>query len=357
MPDLIELGWNPFFEEAFAPFNAEGHSIGRVALEYQGLYRVYTEAVELLAEVTGKFHFQAESRSDFPAVGDWVVITPFASEKRAIIHKVLPRRSVFSRKVAGTLTEEQIVATNVDTIFLVQGLDGDYNLRRIERYLTVALESGAKPVVILSKADLCDEVEDRRLEVERVAMGVPVHAISSVENLGLEQLSEYIGTGLTIAFLGSSGAGKSTLINRLVGKEIQKVQEVRARDDKGRHTTVHRELIILPSGGLLIDTPGMRELQLWDAGEGLSDTFADIDSIGGECHFGNCRHENEPGCAVKEALEDGSLDGGRFENYKKMQKELEYLDSRQDARARREKERSFGKISKAIMNEKKRRYK
>ncbi|MCI0488423.1 MAG: ribosome small subunit-dependent GTPase A [Blastocatellia bacterium] len=356
MPDLNDLGWNPFFEEAFAPYKAEGHSVGRVALEYQSLYRIYTEAGEMLAEVTGKFHFQAESRSDFPAVGDWVVITPFASEKKAVIHTVLPRRSAFSRKVAGAVTEEQIVASNIDTIFLVQGLDGDYNLRRIERYLTVALESGAEPVVILSKADLSDEVEERRLEVERVALGVPVHAISSVKNLGLEQLNQYLCAGLTIAFLGSSGAGKSTLINRLMGKDVQKVREVRARDDRGRHTTVHRELIILPAGGLLIDTPGMRELQLWDAGEGLSDTFADIDSLGGECYFSNCRHENEPGCAIKEALEDGSLDAARVENYKKMQKELEYLDSRQDSRARREKERSFGRLYKSVQSEKKRRY-
>ena len=357
MADLNDLGWNPFFEEAFAPYKPEGHSIGRVALEYQGLYRVYTEAGEMLAEVTGKFHFRAESRSEFPAVGDWVVITPFASEKKAVIHAVLPRRSAFSRKVAGAVTEEQIVATNIDTIFLVQGLDGDYNLRRVERYLTLALESGAKPVVILSKADLCNEVQERRVEVERVARGVPVHAISSIKNFGLEQLTPYIGAGLTVAFLGSSGAGKSTLINRLAGRDVQKVQEVRARDDKGKHTTVHRELIVLPAGGLLIDTPGMRELQLWEAGEGLSDTFNDIDTLGGDCYFSNCRHENEPGCAVKEAIEDGSLDAGRFDNYKKMQKELEYLDSRQDMRARREKERSFGRLYKAVQSEKKRRYK
>ena len=353
--DLNSLGWNPFFEEAFTPYKNEGHSVGRVALEYQGLYRVYAEEGEMLAEVTGKFHYQAEARSDFPAVGDWVVITPYPNEKKAFIHAILPRRSAFSRKAAGEVTEEQIVATNVDTIFLVQGLDGNYNLRRIERYLTVALESGARPVVILSKSDICDEVEQRVLEVEKVARGVLVHAISSIENRGLEQLNQYIGPGLTVAFLGSSGAGKSTLINRLVGEEIQKVQDVREGDDKGRHTTVHRELIVLSSGGILIDTPGMRELQLWDAGEGLSDTFGDIDSLAGQCYFSDCGHGNEPVCAVKEALGDGSLDEKRFENYMKMRKELEYLDSRQDTRTRREKERSLGKLYKSIQGEKKHR--
>ncbi len=346
MPDLEVLGWNSFFEEAFEPYRSEGHTVARVALEYTGIYRVYTEGDELLAEVTGKFHFQADSRSDFPAVGDWVAITAYASENRAFIHAVLPRKSTFSRKAAGTTAEEQIIATNIDTVFLVQGLDNDYNLRRIERYLTVAMKSGARPVIILSKADLCDSVEQRVDEVARVAPDVPVHAISSKQNQGLEQLSQYLATGITVAFLGSSGAGKSTLINRLVGRDVQKVQEVRAGDDRGRHTTRHRELIILPSGGLLIDTPGMRELQLWEVGEGLADTFADIEGLAARCRFSDCAHENEPHCAVKEAVSEGSLDAKRFENYKKMGKEVEYLDTRLDTRAqvaRKEREKRIHK--------------
>jgi ribosome biogenesis GTPase len=344
---LETLGWNAHFEKSFEEFATDGFSPARVALEYQGLYRIYCEHGELLAEVTGRVHYNAESRSDYPAIGDWVAITPLADERKAIIHRVLPRLSKFSRKVAGETTEEQIVATNVDTIFLVQGLDSNYNLRRLERYLALAVESGAQPVIVLNKSDLADDIDSRLAEVESIAPDVPAHAISSKTLSGLDQLDRYLAPGITVAFLGSSGVGKSTLINRLMGEERQKTRDVREGDDKGRHTTVHRELIVLPRGGLLIDTPGMRELQLWDADEGLAGTFTDIEEIASQCRFGDCGHQTEPDCAVRQAVEAGELDASRLENYHKMQRELEYLDSKQDVRLQQERKNKWKRIHKA----------
>ena len=346
MYDLKTLGWNSFFENAFEPYKEQGYEVGRVALEYQGIYRVFTDGGELLAEITGKLRFQARQRADYPAVGDWIVITRKSDENRASIQAILPRFSKFSRKAAGEATEEQIVATNVDTIFLVQGLDKNYNLRRVERYLALAQESGSRPVIILSKSDLSANAEELSREVEKVAASVPVHVISSKLSQGLDPLYQYLGPGLTVGFIGSSGVGKSTLINRLLGKEQQKTQEVRAEDSKGRHTTVHRELIVLPQGGLLIDTPGMRELQLWDTGEGLTDTFADIETFARDCYFGDCRHENEPDCAVKTAVAEGMLDARRLESYKNLQKEKERQRQRQDTKpqlSRKEKMKLMGK--------------
>lgn len=361
MYDLKTLGWNSFFENEFEPYKEEGCKVGRVALEHKGAYRIYTDSGELVAEVTGRVRFHARERGDFPAVGDWVVLG-LHPDKRASIHAILPRKSKFSRKAAtsrktiGSVAEEQIVATNIDTVFLIQGLDNDFNLRRIERYLVLAQESGATPVIILNKADLCHDVEAKLREVESIALGVPVHAISSKKDFGLEHLYQYLGEGLTIAFLGSSGVGKSTLINRLVGKDVQKVAEVRAGDDRGRHTTRHRELIMLPSGGLLIDTPGMRELQLWDVGEGVSDTFADIKAIASRCYFSDCRHENEPDCAVRDALAEGSLDANRFENFTKMTKEASYFDAQHDQKAKMSRKDREKKLHKMMKTMKKRGY-
>ena len=338
--NLVSLGWNETFANHFAEYEQQGCTVGRVALEHKHIYRVYTEQGELLSEISGKMRFQAFGREDYPAVGDWVVLSARPEEGRATIHAVLPRKSKFSRKVAGDSHEEQIVAANVDTIFLVTALNLDFNLRRIERYLIAAWESGANPVIILSKSDLCEDVEEKVRAVEEVAIGVPVHAISSMQNEGMDALAPYLGKGRTVALLGSSGVGKSTLLNRIYGEEVLKTNEIREGDDKGKHTTTHRELVHLPNGGLLIDTPGMRELQLWDGDSGITDSFADIEEIAAQCHFSDCQHRNEPKCAVNEALRDGTLDRGRYNNYVKLQKELAYIarkDNKKEQAAEKEK--------------------
>jgi ribosome biogenesis GTPase len=344
---LKTLGWQPFFADHFTPYAEQGFIAGRVALEHKHLYRIYTEHGELLGEIAGKVRYQAIGREDYPAVGDWVVLSPRLDEKKATIHAILPRKSKFSRKVAGTTTEEQIVAVNVDTIFLVNALNNDFNLRRLERYLILAWESGANPVIVLSKADLCDDVAARVAEVESVAFGVPVHVISAEQNLGMEALNPYIQEGQTVALLGSSGVGKSTLINRICGEEKQRVNDIRKGDDRGKHTTTHRELIVLPQGGLMIDTPGMRELQLWEADEGFRDAFEDIETLAASCQFRDCRHEREPGCAVKQALHNGTLAKERYVNYQKLQRELAYLARKDDIRAQLAEKERWKKISQA----------
>jgi ribosome biogenesis GTPase len=331
---LETLGWNEFFEKQVEEVINDEYAVGRVILEHKHLYRVYSEYGELLADITGKLRHQALERQEFPAVGDWVIMSVRAEEKKATIHSVLPRKSKFSRKIAGTTTEEQIVASNIDTVFLVNALNHDFNLRRLERYLVMAWESGANPVIILSKSDLCDDLSETIREVESVALGVPIHAISAAQSEGIGELSCYLKEGLTVALLGSSGAGKSTLVNKLYGKEIQEVKEVRQGDDRGQHTTTFRELIILPGGGLVIDTPGMRELQLWDSEESLQDSFRDIEDIANLCHFNDCQHQSEPGCAVKQALDDGSLDSARYQNYRKLQRELAFLAAKEDQKER-----------------------
>lgn len=346
--NLESLGWNSFFAEHFLPYVGQGHTVGRIASEHKDIYRVYTESGELLANVSGKLRHQAQARQDFPAVGDWVVLSIDSEQRRAVINAVLPRQSKFSRKVAGEVTKEQIVATNLNTIFLVNALNNDFNLSRIERYLTLAWKSGANPVILLSKSDLCQEVENRVAEVENIAFGVPVYVVSSVRKEGLDNLTPYLTKGHTVALLGSSGAGKSTLINDIVGKEIQKVQEIREKDDRGKHTTTYLELILLPQGGLIIDTPGMRELQLWGSDEGFNDSFEDIDFYAKQCHFTDCQHQSEPGCAVRRAIEEGFLDSRRYDNYLKLQKELAYLSRKTNQQEYLANKEKWKKIAKTL---------
>jgi ribosome biogenesis GTPase len=330
--NLKQLGLTNEILSASDSLLKEKLQLGRVALEHKGFYRLYTEKGDVLAEVSGKVRHEASGREDFPAVGDWVVCS-IREEGRATIHAVLPRKSKFSRKMAGMTTEEQIVAANIDTVFLVNALNLDFNVRRIERYLLMAWESGANPVIILSKVDLCDDIEDKVQALEAVVFGVPIHVLSAMNHDGIAQLTPYLEDGKTIALLGSSGAGKSTLINTLYGEEIQRVNDIREDDDRGKHTTTHRQLIVLPRGGILIDTPGMRELQLWETSHSLEQSFQDVEALAEECRFRDCKHDGEPGCAVQNAINEGALEAGRLSSYQKLQREIAYLERKNDQRA------------------------
>ena len=322
--------------------------VGRILSQEKGLYRVITEFGEKLAEISGKFRYETECLSDYPAVGDFVMVDWNHAGGNAVIHHILPRKSCFTRKAAGQ-RREQVVAANVDTLFLCMALNNDFNLRRLERYLTIGWDSGAVPVVVLTKSDLCTDLDSKVSEVESVAFGVDVLVTSSVDVDGEMQIRPYIVEGKTVAFLGSSGVGKSTLINRLLGEDRLETQALR-NDDKGRHTTTHRELILLPSGGMVIDTPGMRELGMWDSAEGMETTFADIEELANRCRFSDCTHTSEPGCAVLSALEDGSLDSSRWNSYLKIKTELEYAADSESYLER--KEQKFKEISKQLKHRK-----
>jgi ribosome biogenesis GTPase len=345
---LETLGWRDKFAQAFLQWAADDVMPGRVALEHKHIYRVLTERGDVLARAAGRLRHRATTPVDYPAVGDWVALRLREGEPRAAILSILPRISRFSRKVAGELTQEQVVAANIDTVFLAMGLDGDYNLRRIERYLVTAWNSGARPVVLLNKADLCDDVEGRVREVEGVAAGAPVHATSARGELGVDVIRQHLPPGETVAILGSSGVGKSTIINRLVGKEILRTGDLSADGRRGRHTTTARELIVLPEGGLIIDTPGLREIQLWDVGESLGQAFSDVEELAAGCHFSDCTHESEPRCAVIEAVEEGRLPADRLESYRKLSAEARRIADKQDELALLEKSRKTRVLHRAM---------
>ena len=292
--------------------------------------------------------YQALHREDLPAVGDWVAIQHLEDESRAVIHGVLPRKSKFIRKAAGEIIEIQILASNIETAFLVSGLDHDFNPRRLERFLTLTWDSGASPVILLNKTDICDDLEAKMAKIEEIAINAPIIPLSAENDEDLSALSEFLQNGETVVLLGSSGVGKSTIINRLLGKNVQAVQEVREDDSRGRHTTTHRELFVLDNGAMIIDTPGLREIQLWDSGDGLQETFEDVEELAANCRFRDCKHQNEPGCEVKKALLNGELSRERYESYQKLQKELAYIDRLQDQREALEEKRRAKIMSKTI---------
>jgi ribosome biogenesis GTPase / thiamine phosphate phosphatase len=344
---LKDLGWDPFFESHFEEFTEDALAPARVVEELKGFYRVQSAKAEYLAEISGKLQHQATGREDYPGVGDWVVIMARADEGRARIEHVLPRKTKLARKVAGREMSEQIVATNLDMVFVVSALNREFNLRRIERYLTIVWDSGARPIVLLNKADLCPDATEREAEVESVALGTPVHLVSALEKTGLDVVRAYVDVGTTAAFVGSSGVGKSTIINGLADAALR-VLPVREHDDRGQHTTTSRQMIFLSGGGMVIDTPGMRELQLWDHEQGAEQAFEDIATLAQSCKFRDCGHQGEPGCAVEAAVRQGELAVERLRNYRKLMAELRFQERKVDPVVARQVKEKWKKIHKAM---------
>ena len=348
MPSLESLGWTERVAALFAPHAATGLVPARVSLEHTHIYRVLTPEGEWLARVSGRLRHEAAARAEFPAVGDWVAVDAPGEDGMARIRAVLPRASRFSRRAAGDRTVEQVVAANIDIVFLVAGLDGDFNPRRIERYLLVASDSGATPVVVLNKADLVDDPARQVEEVQALAPGTDVYAVSCNDPSSLAPLSAHLGTGRTGALLGSSGVGKSTIVNRIVGYDLLATRDVRISDSRGRHTSTSRQLVMLPNGGILIDTPGMRELQLWETGEAAANTFADLALLGEGCRFRDCAHQSEPGCAVIGAVAAGELPASRLDSYRKLMAEQAQQHKLQDQRAQIQDKRRAKVMTKAL---------
>lgn len=349
---LEDWGWNAYFEAQWQSEPRGDSEPSRVISQQRGLWKVIRGQDELWAEAAGELRLAAEHGAPWPVVGDWLAIRLAAGAERARIHAVLPRRSAFSRKEAGTKLQQQVLAANIDVAFVVCGLDGDFNLRRIERYLAQVWDSGAKPVLLLNKADCLDpeggQLASRISAVEGVALGAEVLVVSAKTGLGLDKLRTRLVRGRTCVLLGSSGVGKSSLLNALLGREAQRAAAVRETDGRGRHTTTARQLFELPSGGLVIDTPGLRELQLWGSEEGIAQSFADIEVLARACRFGNCQHAEEPGCAIAAAIAEGKLDARRLESFQKLLREQEFLRRKMDPEAERAQKQKWKTLSRGI---------
>lgn len=364
MYTLQDLGWSDFFSSQPSELELNSETAAaRVAEENREMFRLLSPQGEFMAEVSGKFRHEVTARADFPAVGDWVLASTRKEESRATIHRVLNRKSKFSRKIAGKKTEEQIVAANVDVVFIVGSLNSEFNLRRLERYVALAWESCAQPVIVLNKSDLAENAEELRREAEAAAIGVRVILTSALRGDGIDEIREIMRSApeekaagdiptekmrvaKTAALLGSSGVGKSSIINAILGTELLDTGEIRESDDRGRHTTTTRNLIVAPNGGVLIDTPGMRELQLWDASEGIDLAFGEIAELAVDCKFRDCKHVNEPGCAVRSAVESGSLAAERLESFHKLGREEKFVAAKQDAAVRAAETKSLKKLMK-----------
>ena len=354
--NLESIGWDSITQYYYDELKTE-FLPARIASEDKGSYMLLTEVGELRAKISGAFRYTSNDRADLPVVGDWVLVEFYSVDSVAIIHKILPRKTLLLRKVAGVVTGQQALASNVDYGFIVVGLDHDFNLRRIERYITLIYDSGAQPVIVLNKVDLLDDanqIEEVKCEVEATALGVSIHFISATNQNSLTELKQYFVDNKTVVLLGSSGAGKSTLTNKLLGEEQQKTNTIRVADSKGRHTTTRRQLFLLAEGGIIIDTPGIRELQLWLEDSSFATSFPDIEQLAKNCRFHDCAHMQEPGCAVKAAIEQGILDENRLQNYHKLLREAKYLAKRQAEASweTRADDRKFGKMCRQVLKDK-----
>ena len=354
---LEQLGLDPACADAVAPELRDGQLLGRVASEHREMYTLMTSAGECRASLTGRFRFEAGKTEPFPSVGDWVLVSRTGEHGPFCIQRVLPRKTVLLRKVAGRQTRRQVIAANMDIVFVVHALDRTFNLRTLERYIVAARESDARTIVLLSKSDLCtpEDLEQKITSAAAVAPGLDVIPYSAVQGVMIEQIRCFLRQGDTGCFIGSSGVGKSTLINRLSGNDLLPVTAVRDVDAKGRHATTRRELLVLHGGGVVIDTPGLRELALWQGDEGIDATFEDVVALAAECRFRDCTHREEPGCAVLSALASGTLDQGRYTSYQKLRHEAEVVAERATVAGRLERkrrEKTMGRLRKEVKRRK-----